>query len=72
MQSEALRAGYALFVAGSNHRPDEEYRLARAIAAQVDGLLLVTPGMPGERFQDLAAITPVAVSTARWTGVRRP
>jgi DNA-binding LacI/PurR family transcriptional regulator len=61
VQSEALREGYALFIAGSNHRPDEEYRLARAIAAQVDGLLLVTPGMPDERFEELSAITPVAV-----------
>jgi DNA-binding LacI/PurR family transcriptional regulator len=61
VQSEALREGYALFIAGSNHRPDEEYRLARAIAAQVDGLLLVSPGMPGERFEELATVTPVAV-----------
>jgi DNA-binding LacI/PurR family transcriptional regulator len=61
VQSEALREGYALFIAGSDHRPDEEYRLARAIAAQVDGLLMVTPGMPDERFEELTTITPVAV-----------
>src|SRR5918992_1098981 len=61
VQSEALREGYALFIAGSNHRPDEEHRLARAIAAQVDGLLIVSPGMPDELFGELTAITPVAV-----------
>ncbi len=54
---------------GSNHRPDEEYRLARAIAAQVDGLLMITPGMPDERFEELTAITPVVVFNRELDGL---
>jgi DNA-binding LacI/PurR family transcriptional regulator len=69
VQREAQRAGYALFIAGSNHRPDEEYRLARAIAAQVDGLLMITPGMPDERFEELTAITPVVVFNRELDGL---
>ena len=49
---EARAAGYALFIAGSDRRQDEEYRLARAMAAQVDGLLMMSPRV---------AVTPVAV-----------
>jgi DNA-binding LacI/PurR family transcriptional regulator len=61
VQGEALREGFALFVAGSDHVPDEEFRLARAIAPQVDGLLLVTPGMSDDRMREIAAVTPVTV-----------
>jgi DNA-binding LacI/PurR family transcriptional regulator len=61
VQREALREDFALFVVGTDHRPEEEYRLARALAPQVDGLLLVTPGMADERVHELAAATAVAV-----------
>jgi len=58
---EARAAGYALFIAGSDRRQDEEYRLARAMAAQVDGLLMMSPRIADERFEQLTAVTPVAV-----------
>ncbi|HZG90413.1 MAG TPA: LacI family DNA-binding transcriptional regulator [Pseudonocardia sp.] len=61
VQSEALHDDFALFIAGSDHRPEEEYRLARAIASQVDGLLLITPGMAEEKVREVAASTPLAV-----------
>ena len=58
---EARAAGYALFIAGSDRRQDEEYRLARAMAAQVDGLLMMSPRIADELFEQLTAVTPVAV-----------
>jgi DNA-binding LacI/PurR family transcriptional regulator len=61
VQREALHEDFALFIAGSDHRPEEEYRLARAIARQVDGLLLITPGMAEDKVRELAATTPLAV-----------
>ena len=61
VQSEARAAGYALFIAGTDRRPDEEFRLARAMAAQVDGLLMMSPRMPDELFAQIVAAAPVAV-----------
>jgi DNA-binding LacI/PurR family transcriptional regulator len=61
VQREALHEDYALFIAGSDGRPEEEYRLAKALAPQVDGLLLVTPSMADERFAEIGAVTALAV-----------
>jgi DNA-binding LacI/PurR family transcriptional regulator len=61
VQSEARAAGYALFIAGSDRRPDEEYRLTRAMALQVDGLLMMSPRMSDEQFQQVTALRPVVV-----------
>ena len=58
---EARAAGYALFIAGSDRRPDEEYRLARAMASQVDGLLMMSPRIDDELLEQLSAMTPLAV-----------
>jgi LacI family transcriptional regulator/LacI family repressor for deo operon, udp, cdd, tsx, nupC, and nupG len=58
---EARAAGYALFIAGSDRQSDEEFRLARAMAAQVDGLLMMSPRISDELFEQLAAVTPLAV-----------
>ena len=60
---EARAAGYALFIAGSDRQPDEEYRLARAMAAQVDGLLMMSPEIPDELFGRLTAVTPSRQTT---------
>ena len=60
VQGEARAAGYALFIAGSDRRPEEEYRLARAMASQVDGLLMMAPGMDDELFAQIVAVAPVA------------
>src|SRR5215217_2549360 len=48
VQQEARRDGYTLFVAGSDEVAEDEERWARAMAAQVDGLLLLSPLMPDE------------------------
>jgi DNA-binding LacI/PurR family transcriptional regulator len=54
VQQEARRDGYALFVAGSDELPQDEEQWARAMAPQVDGLLLVSPLMPDAALQELA------------------
>ena len=62
VQQEARRDGYALFVAGSDEIAQDEEQWARAMAAQVDGLLLLSPQMPDDALLALADITPVVVT----------
>ena len=59
VQQEARRDGYALFVAGSDELPQDEEQWARAMAAQVDGLLLVSPLMPDAALRELAGQGPL-------------
>src|SRR3712207_6706702 len=58
---QARREGYALFVAGSDEVVPDEETSARALAQQVDGLLLVSPRMPDEALLALADMTPVVM-----------
>jgi DNA-binding LacI/PurR family transcriptional regulator len=62
VQQEARRDDYALFVAGSDELAQDEQRWARALAPQVDGLLLVSPMMPDEAVRELAALVPVVLT----------
>ena len=62
VQQEARRDGYALFVADSDDVAEDEERWARAMAAQVDGLLLVSPQMSDAALHALADLTPVVVT----------
>jgi DNA-binding LacI/PurR family transcriptional regulator len=62
VQQEARRDDYALFVAGSDELAEDEQRWARALAPQVDGLLLVSPLMPDEALGELAALVPVVLT----------
>ena len=64
VQQEARRDGYALFVAGSDGIAQDEEQWARAMAAQVDGLLLLSPQMP-----DDARITPVVMTNRLLDGI---
>jgi LacI family transcriptional regulator/LacI family repressor for deo operon, udp, cdd, tsx, nupC, and nupG len=61
VQQEARREDYALFVAGAEHGGEDEHRLARAMAAQVDGLVLVSPSMSGDQVREIAGVTPVVL-----------
>lgn len=58
---QARREGYALFVAGSDEVVHDEETSSRALAQQVDGLLLVSPRMPDDALLALAGVTPVVV-----------
>jgi len=69
VQQEARRDGYTLFVAGSDEVVQDEERWARAMAAQVDGLLLVSPQMSDEALLALAEITPIVVTNRVLDGI---
>jgi DNA-binding LacI/PurR family transcriptional regulator len=61
VQQEVRRDGYALFVAGSDELPQDEVEWARALAPQVDGLLLVSPLMPDGNLNELAGLAPLVL-----------
>ncbi|MDT7614572.1 MAG: LacI family transcriptional regulator, repressor for deo operon, udp, cdd, tsx, nupC, and nupG [Pseudonocardiales bacterium] len=69
VQQEARRDGYALFVSGSDELADDEERWARALAPQVDGLLLVSPLMPDDALRELAATVPVVLTNRLIDGI---
>ena len=62
VQLEARRAEYALFVAASEEVVDDEERAARALAPQVDGLLLASPQASDACLRELAELVPVVVT----------
>ena len=62
VQQEARRAEYALFVAASEEVVDDEERAARALAPQVDGLLLTSPQASDACLRELAELVPVVVT----------
>jgi DNA-binding LacI/PurR family transcriptional regulator len=66
---QARREGYALFVAGSDEVVHDEEVSARALAGQVDGLLLVSPQMPDDALLALADTTPVVMLNRLLDGI---
>jgi DNA-binding LacI/PurR family transcriptional regulator len=62
MQQEVRRDGYALFVAASDELAEDEERWARALAPQVDGLLVASPASPDARLRELADLVPLVVT----------
>ncbi len=69
VQQEARRSGYALFVAASDELVDDEERWARALAPQVDGLLLVSPQSSDTSLHRLAEDVPLVVTNRPLDGV---
>jgi LacI family transcriptional regulator/LacI family repressor for deo operon, udp, cdd, tsx, nupC, and nupG len=69
VQQEARRAGYALFVAASDELADDEERWARALAPQVDGLLLASPVQPDTCLRELAGLVPLVVTNRLLDGI---
>ncbi|HWM56457.1 MAG TPA: LacI family DNA-binding transcriptional regulator [Pseudonocardia sp.] len=69
VQLEARSDGNALFVAGSDEQPDDEERWARALAPQVDGLLLVSPLMPESALRQLATQVPLVLVNREIDGI---
>jgi DNA-binding LacI/PurR family transcriptional regulator len=69
VQQEARRDGYALFVAASDEVADDEERSARALAPQVDGLLLVSPSAADACLHELAELVPLVVTNRLLDGV---
>jgi LacI family transcriptional regulator/LacI family repressor for deo operon, udp, cdd, tsx, nupC, and nupG len=69
VQQEARRDGFTLFVAGTDEVAQDEERWARAMAAQVDGLLLLSPRMSDEALLALNDITPLVVTNRLLDGI---
>jgi DNA-binding LacI/PurR family transcriptional regulator len=68
----ARREGYALFVADADDRSAlgaDDLRSARAMARQVDGLLLLSPTMPDVDLRALADTVPLVVINRELDGV---
>src|SRR3954454_3801351 len=61
-QQEARHAEYALFVTASEELVDDEERQSRALATEVDGLLLTSPLASDACLRELADIVPVVVT----------
>jgi LacI family transcriptional regulator/LacI family repressor for deo operon, udp, cdd, tsx, nupC, and nupG len=65
----ARQEEYALFVADSDDLPADEVRPARAMAKQVDGLLMLSPTAPDDDLHALAAEVPLVLINRRLDGV---
>jgi LacI family transcriptional regulator/LacI family repressor for deo operon, udp, cdd, tsx, nupC, and nupG len=65
----ARQEGYALFVADADDPSADEVRPARAMAKQVDGMILLSPTMPDGDLRALAADVPLVVVNRRIAGV---
>jgi DNA-binding LacI/PurR family transcriptional regulator len=69
VQREAQRQGKALFVADSDEQVNDERTQARAMAKQVDGLILASPREPQDQLREILRSTPVVVINRRIDGV---
>lgn len=69
VQREAQRHGMALFVADSDEHVNDERTQARAMAKQVDGLILASPREPQGQLREILRTTPVVVINRRIDGV---
>jgi LacI family transcriptional regulator len=67
-RSRAAQSDHAVFVADSDEDPCAEAKLVMAMAKQVDGLLLCSPGLTDEQLTALAD-TPVVLLDHRLPGI---
>lgn len=69
VQTEAKRQGHALFVADSDEHTEDEFDLVRAMASQVDGLVLASPRMSDDELRELHRIVPLVLVNREVTGI---
>jgi len=69
VQQAAHRHDLALFIADSDEQVEEEIGLARAMAKQVDGLVLASPRADDRRLHQVRQLTPVVVVSRDVPGV---
>jgi DNA-binding LacI/PurR family transcriptional regulator len=69
VQSRARQAGFAVFVADSDEDPAVEQELVRAMAKQVDGILLCSPGIDDDAIVALAETKPLVLINRRVPGI---
>jgi DNA-binding LacI/PurR family transcriptional regulator len=69
VQRQARRHQMALFVADSDEHADDELALVRAMAKQVDGLILASPRVGEDDLRQLLDGTPTVVINRRLDGI---
>jgi LacI family transcriptional regulator len=65
IQARAREADYAVFVADTDEDPVAEAHLVRALAKQVDGVVLCSPRMGEDELRSIAAETPLVMLNRR-------
>jgi hypothetical protein len=65
IQARAREADYAVFLADTDEDPAAEVQLVRALAKQVDGIVLCSPRMSEAELRDVAAQTPLVMLNRR-------
>jgi|SRR5882757_8536555 len=69
VQNQARMASHAVFVADSDEDPAAEEQLVRAMAKQVDGVILCSPGIEEQQVRELAEATTLVLLNRRMRGV---
>ncbi|HWO58928.1 MAG TPA: LacI family DNA-binding transcriptional regulator, partial [Umezawaea sp.] len=69
VQTRAAQADYAVFVADSDEDPVAEAKLVQAMAKQVDGLLLCSPGITDPQIALASGSAPLVLLNHRLPGV---
>jgi DNA-binding LacI/PurR family transcriptional regulator len=59
IQQQAHRSDYQVFVADTDEDPEAEIGLVRALAKQVDGIILCSPRMSTTDLREAAGLTPL-------------
>jgi DNA-binding LacI/PurR family transcriptional regulator len=68
VQQHARLSDYALFIADTDEQAREEFPLVRAMAKQVDGLVLVAPRMSDEQIREVIELAPTVVINRQLAG----
>lgn len=69
VQAQARQAGHAVFVADSDEDPAAEQQLVLAMAKQVDGVILCSPGIDEQQVRELADATSLVLINRRLRGI---
>ncbi|WP_342749855.1 LacI family DNA-binding transcriptional regulator [Umezawaea tangerina] len=69
VRARAAQADYAVFVADSDDDPTAEAKLVQAMAKQVDGLVLCSPGLTDEHLAETAGSTSLVLLNHELAGV---
>ncbi|GAA0620675.1 LacI family DNA-binding transcriptional regulator [Kutzneria viridogrisea] len=69
VQSQARQSSYAVFVADSDEDPAAERDLVLAMAKQVDGVILCSPGLEEQVVRELARATSLVLINRRVRGI---
>jgi DNA-binding LacI/PurR family transcriptional regulator len=68
VQQQARLGDYALFIADTDEHARDEFPLVRAMAKQVDGLVLTSPRMSDAQIREVIELVPTVVINRNLTG----